>query len=280
MERNPRPAPVPRWGSQVKAAAVDRVHQLWDDLADFEASRVDEALRHGLTELAALVDAQNAFWMGVVRLAPGRTLDPVAGWRPRAIVYLHPTEPDLRFYARARRDVDAGQVDESTVANIRGAGLFRANMLRDLVSRSWFKTPFYDLAYRALHVVDAIFVFCPINRDAESCFGFHRKEGHARFTRGERDRLAYALRGIKWFHRQVMLSQGLLIAGTPLARTEQRVLRLLLTPRSEKEIAHRLGLTPRTTHAYITEIFRKFNVSGRAGLTALWLGHAPAGPAE
>jgi DNA-binding CsgD family transcriptional regulator len=264
----------------MRAAALDRVHRLWDDLADFDASRVDQALRHGLAELAALVDAQNAFWMGVVRLAPGRTLDPVSGWRPGAIVYLHPTEPDLQFYERARRDVEAGRVDESTMANMRGAGLFRANMLRDLVSRAWYKSPFYDIAYRALHVVDAIFVFCPVNRDAESCFGFHRKEGHPRFTRAECQRLAYALRGVKWFHRQVMLSQGLPIAGAPLSRTEQRVLRLLLTRLSEKEIAARLGFTPRTTHAYVTEIFRRFNVSGRPGLTALWLGHPPAGPAD
>ena len=51
---------------------------------------------------------------------------------------------------------------------------------------------------------------------------------------------------------------------------------LLLTDHVEKEIAHELALTPATTHTYITGLFRKFGVSGRPGLTALWLGKSPA----
>jgi DNA-binding CsgD family transcriptional regulator len=47
---------------------------------------------------------------------------------------------------------------------------------------------------------------------------------------------------------------------------------MLLTERVEKEIAHELGITIATTHTYITDLFRKFGVSGRSGLTALWLG--------
>ena len=49
----------------------------------------------------------------------------------------------------------------------------------------------------------------------------------------------------------------------------------LLTERGEKEIARDLDLTPATTHTYITALYRKFGVSGRAGLTALWLGRSP-----
>lgn len=259
---------------------VERVHQLWDELTDFDASRVDEALVHAMTVLASLVEAQNAFWLGAVRLAPGRSGDPLRGWRPRAILYLHPSEIDARFYKETSRQFDAGIVDESTLAHVRQAGTFRASLLRELVSPAWFDTPFYDVAYRARRVVDAVFVISPVNRDAESYFGLHRKDGHPLFTAGERDLLAYALRGLKWFHRQVMLSRGLLVAAAPLTPAERRVLRLLLTSLSEKEIADRLGFTPRTTHAYVTGIFRKFDVSGRAGLTALWLGQQPAPPAD
>jgi DNA-binding CsgD family transcriptional regulator len=70
-----------------------------------------------------------------------------------------------------------------------------------------------------------------------------------------------------------MLHHGLLIAKAPLTPVERRLLSLLLTERIEKEIAHELHLTLATTHTYITGLFRKFGVSGRAGLTALWLGH-------
>jgi DNA-binding CsgD family transcriptional regulator len=33
-----------------------------------------------------------------------------------------------------------------------------------------------------------------------------------------------------------------------------------------------LAITLATTHTYITGLFRRFGVSGRSGLTALWLG--------
>ena len=62
------------------------------------------------------------------------------------------------------------------------------------------------------------------------------------------------------------------LAKTPLTPMQRRLVSLLLTERVEKEIAHELGLTHATTHTYITDLFRKLGVSGRSGLTALWLG--------
>ncbi|MFX1767850.1 PAS domain S-box protein [Paraburkholderia sp. A1RI-2L] len=56
-----------------------------------------------------------------------------------------------------------------------------------------------------------------------------------------------------------------------LAPYERRVLKLLLTEATEKQIAERLGLAVSTTHSYITGIYRKFGVRGRAGLMSRWL---------
>lgn len=58
-----------------------------------------------------------------------------------------------------------------------------------------------------------------------------------------------------------------------LAPHERRVLNLLLTEAGEKQIAEQLGLAVSTTHSYITGIYRKFGVRGRAGLMSLWLRH-------
>ncbi|WP_310629938.1 PAS domain S-box protein [Paraburkholderia sp.] len=58
-----------------------------------------------------------------------------------------------------------------------------------------------------------------------------------------------------------------------LAPHERRVVELLLTEATEKQIAERLGLAVSTTHSYITGIFRKYGVRGRAGLMSLWLKH-------
>jgi DNA-binding CsgD family transcriptional regulator len=257
---------------------LDRIHHLWDEIADYDASQVDQALEYTLGVLSSLIGAQNAFWVGVVRMASDRPSDPLRGWRPRAIKYLHPSPADVLFYQQSTRDLEAGVVDASTLSHTRDAGRFRASLLRELVPRQWRHTRGFDLAYRARHVVDAAFVIAPVNAQAESYYGFHRRDGHPRFTTRERDIAAYALRSLGWFHRHLLLSRGLLIAASPLTPAEQRVLRLLLTGLSENEIARRLGLGVRTTHGHVTAIFRKFNVSGRAGLTALWLGHQPPGP--
>lgn len=62
-----------------------------------------------------------------------------------------------------------------------------------------------------------------------------------------------------------------LLARANLAPHEKKVLRLLLTDATEKQIADQLGLAVSTTHSYVSAIFRKFGVRGRAGLMSLWL---------
>ena len=78
-----------------------------------------------------------------------------------------------------------------------------------------------------------------------------------------------------------MLNHGLPLDSVSLAPYERKVLQLLLTEATEKQIAERLGLAVSTTHSYVTGIFRKFGVRGRAGLMSLWLsrysGASPAG---
>ena len=67
---------------------------------------------------------------------------------------------------------------------------------------------------------------------------------------------------------------GMLVAETPLTQSQRRVAQLLLTEKTEKEIALELGQSHNTIHWHITEIFHKFGIKSRAGLTAIWLGKA------
>lgn len=97
----------------------------------------------------------------------------------------------------------------------------------------------------------------------------------ARWLESERMRIGVA-RDITELKQAQMLSRGLLLASAPLAPYELKVLQLLLTEASEKQIAERLGLAVSTTHSYVTSIFRKFGVRGRAGLMSLWLSQALA----
>lgn len=250
----------------------ERTQTLWDELADFDAAHSDEALAFLMEKLCILAGAWNILWMGTVRLDTTFPGDPIRGWRPRVIRHLHPSPP---LDGRAQEEVeklDRGVMDITTIRNVEKAGVFRANRLCDLVGPEWFESPYYHVHYRGLGTSDAIWVAFPVNEDAESWFGIYRALDRPPFTEAERDAVAYTLRGIKWFHRQLMLSHGVLVAATTLTPTERTVLHLLLTGLSEKQIAAELERSPHTVHECITAIFRKFGVNNRAALMALWLG--------
>jgi len=261
-----------RPGSALPGAVTTRIHALWDELADFGAHETDAALAHALRVLSGLVGAQQAFWLGAVRL--GTEPDALGGWRIRGVQRMNERRPeDDEVYKLSRSRVDRGTSDAVTIAQVREAGAFRARLLSELAPPGFVDSPDYDVLYRARNVTDAIYVVIPANEDAESYFGWYRLGTPANpFSPADRDVLAYALRSLKWFQRRVMLHHGLLIAKTPLTPMQRRLASLLLTERVEKEIAHELGITLATTHTYITDLFRKFGVSGRSGLTALWLG--------
>lgn len=91
----------------------------------------------------------------------------------------------------------------------------------------------------------------------------------ARWLEYERLRVGVA-RDVTELRRQETPASALL---SVLAPYERKVLELLLTEATEKQIAERLGLAASTTHSYITGIFRKYGVRGRAGLMSLWLKH-------
>lgn len=254
----------------VDAGVHDRIHTLWDELAAFEAAQSDVALIHLLSSVAGLVGAENAYWFGAVRMADADG-DPLLGWRPRGIRYLNPLPDDTTFTRERIRSIDRGAIDESTVAQVRLAGTYRANRLCDLVSVEWFKGDTYQ-GYLGRGVHDSLSVGAPVSTMAEGYYGFLRMRADDPFTEADRHVALYAMRGLTWFHRQVLLAHGLLVARSPLSPIERRVFALLLTEQSEKSIAMSLGVSPSSLHTYVRDVVRKFGVSGRKGLIALWLG--------
>ena len=259
-----------RRGTPPAAALQERIHVLWDELAAFEAAQSDAALMHLLSRVAAMIDAQNAYWLGAVRMTGDRR-DPLRGWRPRRIQYLRPLPNDEKFTQQRLRAISRGEIDESTVAQARLAGTFRARRLCDVVPAKWFNSDTYK-GYVARNVHDSLVVGVPVSPVAEGLYGFLRMRKDDPFTEAQRDIAFYAMRGLTWFHRQVLLAHGLLVARSPLSPAERRVLALLLTDRPEKVIAADLGVSPSTVHTYVRDVLRKFGVSGRSGLIALWLG--------
>lgn len=256
-------------------AQQEAIHHLWDGLADFPVAETEQAHLYLLEGIARMINAGNAFWLGSVRLDSSLPEDPLKGFRPRANRYLYPAPiHDEAFRGQAEK-WNRSEHNEGNARAARDAGTFRSFRLRQVMRPDWFEEPFYQIFHASRGFHDQCFVSFPVHEDYESFFAFQRVGVTIDFTENEEAIAAYALRGIKWFHRQLALSYGLLIAERPLSPIQRQITPLLLTERSEKQIADEIGKSSRMTHKHITEIFRKFGVNSRAGLMAVWLGQKP-----
>jgi DNA-binding CsgD family transcriptional regulator len=271
----------------------ERIYALWEELADFGAHAIDPALRHCLRSIGGLIGADDASWCGWVRLngrswpekgvlmgskydlSPGdpAQTDRLGGWRVGAIAKLNPLDPD----AERRRYQDIQKLKEIADDTIRAiipqAGHFRAYTLEGgLVDLAEFsKTEQYDVYFRKPGITDRLWVVFPVTSDSESFFVFDRYDESCPFTHQEVSVAKQCLRGIKWFHRQVLLSHGIGISNATLTPAERRVLTCLLTGYSEKQLADKLEMRQGTVHQYCVSICRKYGVRGRLELMSLWL---------
>ncbi len=267
------PPDSPEWPIKT-ATSTASIHQLWDELADIPAARSDRALEHLMRTLCRWLRADDACWIGAVRMARGQAAgrDVLHGWRARATHALQEGPARLRLAQQAIREqeYDPGL---STIALVEGAGKFRVHRLRDgFVDFERFRrTRHFQTYYHDLGVSDRLFTVFPIHADAESYIYFDSHRPRRRFSRRDAALAGEVMRGLKWFHRNLMLSHGLPLAEQPLTPTQHRLLRQLLSGGSETHIAERMKLTRATTHTYITRLYRQFGVNSRAALTALWL---------
>jgi DNA-binding CsgD family transcriptional regulator len=96
---------------------------------------------------------------------------------------------------------------------------------------------------------------------------FHRPLGESRFTARER-------RLVHIFHHELDHLMGPVLSRetdpivSSLPRRLGEILDCLLEGDSEKQVASRLGLSRTTVHGYVTDLYRRFDVSSRAELLA------------
>lgn len=250
----------------------NKIYALWDELADFDAGDIWASRSCLLKTLCEQIDAQNADWIGCVRLGSNHERDAMAGWRPLTRFTLLSCETTNQAIKEAFAEMDKGEPDITTTRNVELAGTFRVKLLNELATPEWFEGPSYQRYYRALDRKDSMWAGIPINEDAEIQIGFHRSFSKPDFSTHELKFVSHALRGLRWFFRHQMLGEGAGVASSPLTAAEQAVLQGLLLGLSEKQIAAQNTQSPHTTHDHVKRIFRKYGVSSRSSLMALWLG--------
>lgn len=268
----------------IPTATKETIHGVWDTLATFPAADSEQALKFLLKEISDIINAQNANWIVLVRVVDDRVglaeqkkqlaSDPYFGWRPVQLAWLNESPALMTAYKDHTGTVKRVPIEpnESTLKRLKQAGVFRSTLLKNHVSPAFYKSATYEAVYLNSGFSDALFVAAPVGKDVEIFFSFMRNEGQPEFTSADLEIATYTLRSLLWFHKQVLLSYGVRLGSAPLTQTERKVLNLLLTANSEPQIAKILSQQKATTHQHVTRIFRKFNVTSRAALTALWLG--------
>jgi DNA-binding CsgD family transcriptional regulator len=263
----------------VTHARHEGIHEIWDRLSDFPHSELNQALAYLFESTAALIGADDGFWLGTVRVTdgPAAETDHGNGWRMRATEFWRPnTAAKLRnaIFKRSqdyKGDITVGHTSERLC---REAGVFRVHRMHDgwINFAAFSQTEHYDVFYREPRVDDRIWIVFPLNADTESYFCFDKIATASRFSVEDVTRATHVFRGIRWFHRQLLLSHGLPIASMGITAAERRVVQLLLSGSAEKEIATTLGTSFGTIHDHVAQLYRKFGVRSRAELMALWMG--------
>src|SRR5690606_16477545 len=269
-EENRKPGEEPDM-NQLSRADMRRVAALWRDLADAPAAECDAALRHCMARLQTLVGACNATWVGVNRQRPAAD-DPLGGWRIREVDYLHHRDRRMVFARELSERLRAGQHDPCVGAIVRGAGHTRSHLREELVPAAiWRESWIVREALAEERIGDRLAGAHSVSRHSESHLVLDRAHGDRPFGARERDLLQFFLLGSRSFHRELLLSRGLIDASAPFSPRERDVLRLLLTDAGEKEIARVLNIGHRTVHQHAASIYAKLGVRGRQGLMAQWL---------
>jgi len=255
---------------KIKLTDLDRVHDLWDQLADYKVSDFERSRRYFLESLCKLLGSENALWIGAVRMnhSAGDTLN---GWRVASIhkrVSQESTQPLMTTKLKAIQD---GSADIITIHRVAMAGTFRVHRLVDIAPEGWFESDYYRKFYLGAGVGDSLWAGIPLNEDAELYIGVNRGLEQHPFSEEDVDTLSFTLKGLKWFHRLQMLGEGLGIVSQPLTPTERKVLEGLLRGLSEKRVAAEYGQSQHTVHGHIKSIYKKYGVTSRSALMALWL---------
>jgi DNA-binding CsgD family transcriptional regulator len=248
------------------------VYALWDRLAEFSVGDSDAALTHLLAALCTTLSASNVLWSVVVRLPSPKRGDPLLGWRPRLVRLLNPTPVVAASVQQQFDKLWSTDLDLSQILAVSGDEPFRVRLLLEALPPEWFEGEHYRRHYLDVGHADSISVRIALNADVRIRLYVFRDLQAPRFSTLDGERLGFVMRGLRWFHRQQVLSHGLLIANAPLTPAERRVLLALLDGQVEKQIAQRLDQSPNTTHFHVKSIYAKFGVRNRSALTALRLG--------
>lgn len=139
--------------------------------------------------------------------------------------------------------------------------------------KAWYGHPHVaEFRKQFTKVDDSIYAYAPVGPSKVLALGINRAWGERVFT--ERDRLLIEL----VFCRMTPIYRSLFNAASVkeqlpdkrLTPRQRETLHLLITGKTEKEIAERMGLSFHTVHDYVKIIYRVYEVGSRTELISRW----------
>ncbi|MHB2020873.1 MAG: helix-turn-helix transcriptional regulator [Candidatus Xenobia bacterium] len=250
----------------VSSQDLKGVVRLWDELESIPPGQFELARRVALEGLCRLIGATNVWWVAATRCA--NPADPLKGWRPHEFASLHEDPARTRLLLQLQ-EMAKTQPDPTMRALAAQAGATRTSLRCELVDdATWQRSPAYSETMRPFGLEDRLVGAFAANDHEESYLGLDRSPHDRPFSERDRDLLLLFLHGAGRFHRELLRVRRV---SPPLTCREREVLSLLLTGRSEREMAEALGLKVGTMHQYVVSVLRKFGVHSRVALMADWL---------
>lgn len=144
---------------------------------------------------------------------------------------------------------------------------------QDLVHPSvWARDPIQQELRRVIGIQDVLGAVTPLAGGA-LVFSLHRSSDSSQFSEEACQAMHLLMRLAGWYFRALERTGGLFPASSSptLPPRLERLLRELLQGESEKEIASKTGLSPRTVHKYVEELYSFYGVGSRPQLMALFV---------
>lgn len=262
---------------------MDRLRDLWEEVASYPVCRTEVAMHAFLTRLCELLGAHSASWLALKKndtvprniAAENHEVvnDGLGGWAAVAAVY---TLNNKNFKAISERWMMLARnegVDVMTKALRAASGKTRVHLRRDLLTdEEWSKDWLSQKFLTHYGVGDRIIAVFSLNEECESCIILDRPLGEEGFGETEKNLVYMATAGTPELHKRMFMEHGALWSSAPLSKRERETYRYLLTGMSEGQIAEQMNLSVHTVHDYARGLYRKFDVKGRVGLMALVLG--------
>jgi DNA-binding CsgD family transcriptional regulator len=139
-----------------------------------------------------------------------------------------------------------------------------------VASQAWSQRPDLQTSQRATG--PELSMTLPMRSSLRMHFTLLREAGAEPFNSRHRTTLEMTLAGLTRWLNWLALSHGPMSTAGPLPPHQRKVLLLLVTGLSEKQIASQLNLSTNTAHQYVTALYRRYGVRNRPSLAAQWLG--------